>query len=241
MRDEGPGFELSAVPAERRGIRDAVVGRMAFAGDGRRSNQAPVREPRSCSVSARARKQVTGAGGPGEAGTAPAPRLRVVVVDDHHLFRAGVKAELTADCDVVGEAAAPAEAIATIERLARRGAARRAHPRRGRRRRPARAPGDRRPHPRSWRCRSPMPPRTSSDDPRRCARYVTKTIDAAELIAAIERVAAGDAVLQPAPGRVRAPGVLRARATPGESDASLEPLTPREREVLHHLARGLLV
>ena len=32
VRDEGPGFELSAVPAERRGIRDAIVGRMAFAG-----------------------------------------------------------------------------------------------------------------------------------------------------------------------------------------------------------------
>ena len=32
VRDEGPGFDLSAVPAERRGIRDAIVGRMAFAG-----------------------------------------------------------------------------------------------------------------------------------------------------------------------------------------------------------------
>ncbi len=32
VRDEGPGFELSEVPAERRGIRDAIVGRMAFAG-----------------------------------------------------------------------------------------------------------------------------------------------------------------------------------------------------------------
>ena len=32
VRDEGPGFDLEAVPAERRGIRDAIVGRMAFAG-----------------------------------------------------------------------------------------------------------------------------------------------------------------------------------------------------------------
>ena len=38
-----------------------------------------------------------------------------MVVDDHHLFRAGVKAEVQAHCDVVGEAAAPAEAIATID------------------------------------------------------------------------------------------------------------------------------
>jgi signal transduction histidine kinase len=32
IRDEGPGFDPAAVAAERRGIRDAIVGRMAFAG-----------------------------------------------------------------------------------------------------------------------------------------------------------------------------------------------------------------
>jgi signal transduction histidine kinase len=32
VRDEGPGFDAGAVPAERRGIRDAIVGRMASAG-----------------------------------------------------------------------------------------------------------------------------------------------------------------------------------------------------------------
>ena len=32
VRDEGPGFMLADVPAERRGIRDAIVGRMAAAG-----------------------------------------------------------------------------------------------------------------------------------------------------------------------------------------------------------------
>ena len=32
VRDEGPGFDAHAVPAERRGIRDAIVGRMASAG-----------------------------------------------------------------------------------------------------------------------------------------------------------------------------------------------------------------
>jgi signal transduction histidine kinase len=32
VRDEGPGFDIDGVPAERRGIRDAIVGRMAFAG-----------------------------------------------------------------------------------------------------------------------------------------------------------------------------------------------------------------
>jgi len=32
VRDEGPGFELAAVPTERRGVRDAIAGRMAAAG-----------------------------------------------------------------------------------------------------------------------------------------------------------------------------------------------------------------
>jgi signal transduction histidine kinase len=32
VRDNGPGFDFGAVPAERRGLRDAVIGRMAFAG-----------------------------------------------------------------------------------------------------------------------------------------------------------------------------------------------------------------
>jgi signal transduction histidine kinase len=32
VRDDGPGFDLEAVPAERRGIRDALVGRMAAVG-----------------------------------------------------------------------------------------------------------------------------------------------------------------------------------------------------------------
>jgi DNA-binding NarL/FixJ family response regulator len=67
--------------------------------------------------------------------------------------------------------------------------------------------------------------------------YVTKTIDAAELVAAIERVAAGDAYFSP---RLAA-FVLQefsAPQPPTAADPSLESLTPREREVLHHLARG---
>ena len=41
VRDEGPGFDLEAVPAERRGIRDAIVGRMAFAGGWASIDSAP--------------------------------------------------------------------------------------------------------------------------------------------------------------------------------------------------------
>ena len=32
VRDDGPGFDFDSVPVERRGLRDAVIGRMAFAG-----------------------------------------------------------------------------------------------------------------------------------------------------------------------------------------------------------------
>jgi DNA-binding NarL/FixJ family response regulator len=35
-------------------------------------------------------------------------------VDDHHLFRAGVRAELAPHHEVVGEAAAPAEALTMV-------------------------------------------------------------------------------------------------------------------------------
>ena len=34
IRDSGPGFEFASVPSERRGLRDAVIGRMSFAGGG---------------------------------------------------------------------------------------------------------------------------------------------------------------------------------------------------------------
>lgn len=34
IRDSGPGFEFESVPSERRGLRDAVIGRMSVAGGG---------------------------------------------------------------------------------------------------------------------------------------------------------------------------------------------------------------
>jgi signal transduction histidine kinase len=41
IRDRGPGFELDAVPAERRGLRDAVIGRMAAIGGSAAIESAP--------------------------------------------------------------------------------------------------------------------------------------------------------------------------------------------------------
>ena len=68
--------------------------------------------------------------------------------------------------------------------------------------------------------------------------YVTKTIDTAALVAAIERVHHGDAVFSP---RLAAFVLQAFSATQGaapDHDAELDQLTPRERDVLHHLARG---
>jgi DNA-binding NarL/FixJ family response regulator len=74
---------------------------------------------------------------------------------------------------------------------------------------------------------------------------VTKSISAAELLDAIERVRGGDAVFSP-----RLAGFVLdafaaappepAAAAGGDVDADVDQLTPREREVLRHLARGYL-
>ncbi len=66
--------------------------------------------------------------------------------------------------------------------------------------------------------------------------YVTKTISGPELVGAIRRVADGDAVFSPK----LAGFVLDAFASipVAEVDPELDRLTPREREVLQHIARG---
>jgi DNA-binding NarL/FixJ family response regulator len=69
--------------------------------------------------------------------------------------------------------------------------------------------------------------------------YVTKTISGSDLAAAVERVRDGDAVFSP-----RLAGfVLDAFAgepPPAGTDAELDQLTAREREVLQHIARGYM-
>ena len=95
VRDEGPGFDLGAVPTERRGVRDSIVGRMAAVGGSAVIDSEP------------GEGTEVGAADRGDG-------VKIVVVDDHHLFRAGVRAELAAHHEVVGEAATPAEALAVI-------------------------------------------------------------------------------------------------------------------------------
>jgi DNA-binding NarL/FixJ family response regulator len=169
-----------------------------------------------------------------DAGTA---RVRVVVVDDHAMFRSGVRAELGDAVDVVAEAADVDEAVAAVlghdpdvvlldvhlpggggvEVLAR-----------------CAASGS----------RARFLALSVSDAAqdvigviRAGARgYVTKTITGAELVSAIGRVADGDAVFSP-----RLAGfVLDAFA--GQEAPSVDPeldrLSAREREVMRLIARG---
>ena len=164
-------------------------------------------------------------------------RLRIVVVDDHHLFRAGVRAELAAHHDVVGEAGAPAEALAVIAATQPDVVLLDVH-----------LPDGGGVAVLEALAATEAPPRVlalsvsdAAEDVVPMIRagalgYVTKTIDTAELLSAIATVAAGEACFSP---RLAA-FVLQAFSAPAPpaSAVELEALTPREREVLHHLARG---
>jgi DNA-binding NarL/FixJ family response regulator len=164
--------------------------------------------------------------------------LRVVVVDDHQLFRAGVRAELAEVCTVVGEAATPAAAVAVISTTAPDVVLLDVHLPDG---------GGVAVLAGLHQTESPPPVLALSvsdaaEDVVPMIRagalgYVTKTIETSELVHALRTVAAGDAYFSP---RLAA-FVLQAfsdKAPPEVSAPGLEDLTPREREVLHHLARG---
>jgi DNA-binding NarL/FixJ family response regulator len=72
--------------------------------------------------------------------------------------------------------------------------------------------------------------------------YVTKSISAAELQNAIERVREGDAVFSPRLAGFVLDAFAGGAPEPAaqDDDADVDQLTPREREVLRHLARGYL-
>ena len=163
-------------------------------------------------------------------------RLRVVVVDDHHLFRAGVRAELAGHCDIVGEAATPAAAAALLTETKPDVVLLDVHLPDGGGLAVLDALRDRADAPRVL----ALSVSDAADDVVPMIRagalgYVTKTIETDELAAAIRQVAAGDAYFSP---RLAA-FVLQAFSAPDAGDDDeLRALTPREREVLHHLARG---
>ena len=165
-------------------------------------------------------------------------RLKVFLVDDHGMFRAGVRAELGDHVDVVGEAATVAQAISLIASTEPDVVLLDVHMPDGGGR--AVLEGIRRSHPQVKFLALSVS--DAAEDVigliRAGARgYVTKTISPEDLVDAIRRVADGDAVFSP-----RLAGfVLDAFAARPESalaDPELDQLTNREREVLRLLARG---
>ncbi|HZG98577.1 MAG TPA: response regulator transcription factor [Nocardioidaceae bacterium] len=168
------------------------------------------------------------------------PAVSVVIVDDHAMFRSGVRSELGDAVDVLAEAADVDEAVAAVA----------AH------------------HPDVVLLDVHLPGGGGVEVMRQCQRhghspntrylavsvsdaaedviatirggargYVTKTITRAELVSAVRRVAGGDAVFSP-----RLAGfVLDAFAGSidvAAVDEDLDRLTEREREVMRLIARG---
>jgi DNA-binding NarL/FixJ family response regulator len=169
----------------------------------------------------------------------PPAEPRVLIVDDHQLFRAGVRAELEPLLEIAGEAGGVEDALDAIERespdvvlldvhmpdgggveVIRRAAALIETPP----------------------CFLALSVSDAAEDViaiiRAGARgYVTKSISGDELADAVRRVHEGDAVFSP-----RLAGfVLDAFAGPApHPETELDALTAREREVLQHIARGYM-
>ena len=181
--------------------------------------------------------------------TSVPPAPRVLIVDDHQLFRAGVRSELEGRVDIAGDAATVDDAVREIASIAPDVVLLDVHMPDGggveviRR---AVAQGD--------------PPRflalsvsDAAEDViaviRAGARgYVTKSISGPELADAVRRVHDGDAVFSPklagfvldafAGAPPSAPPRAAVGHAAGGSDPDLDQLTPREREVLRLIARG---
>jgi DNA-binding NarL/FixJ family response regulator len=173
---------------------------------------------------------------------------RVVIVDDHHLFRSGVRAELGEQVAVVGDAGGVEEAVAVIERERPDVVLLDVHMPDGGGVEVIRRLGDRGSRVRFL----ALSVSDTAEDViaviRAGARgYVTKSISGGELAQAVLRVAGGDAVFSPrlagfvldafALAGQRSPA---APQRPAGEDPQLDQLTPREREVLRHIARGYM-
>jgi DNA-binding NarL/FixJ family response regulator len=161
---------------------------------------------------------------------------RVVIVDDHALFRTGVRTGLGDAVDVVGEAGSVAEAIPLIVETDPDVVLLDVHLPDGGGQAVITGVAPQRPAVRFL----ALSVSDAAEDVIAVVRagargYVTKTISEADLAEAISRVAEGDAVFSP-----RLAGFVLDAFNADEPirDAELDELTTREREVLRLIARG---
>ena len=166
-------------------------------------------------------------------------RLRVVLVDDHRLFRAGVRTELGDAVEVVGEAETVGEAVALIRGLQPDVVLLDVHMPDGGGRAVLAGVGADAPATRFL----ALSVSDAAEDVigviRAGARgYVTKSISAADLADAVLRVADGDAVFSPRLAGFVLDAFSSSPPLPDAADEDLDRLTARERDVLRLIARG---
>ena len=165
-------------------------------------------------------------------------RVTVFIVDDHAVFRSGVRTELGAHVDVVGEAGTVPEAIDGIRAARPDVVLLDVHLPDGGGQAVLAALATELPATRFL----ALSVSDAAEDVigviRAGARgYVTKTISAAELVDAVRRVADGDTVFSPRLAGFVLDAFRDAPVAPA-IDPELDQLTNREREVLRLLARG---
>ncbi|HEX2360751.1 MAG TPA: response regulator transcription factor [Jiangellaceae bacterium] len=167
----------------------------------------------------------------------PQRPIRVVLVDDHAMFRTGVRAELGTAVAVVGEAAEAQEAVRVVLEQKPDVVLLDVHLPGGGGAEVLRKVNPKQPEVKFLALSVSDAAEDVIGTIRAGARgYVTKSITGDELVAAIKRVADGDAVFSP-----RLAGFVLdafAGSEPPSVDDDLDRLTAREREVLRLIARG---
>ncbi|HEV2373979.1 MAG TPA: response regulator transcription factor [Streptosporangiaceae bacterium] len=167
----------------------------------------------------------------------------MVIVDDHGLFRSGVRSELGGAVEVAGEADDVGPAIEVIAKLVPDVVLLDVHLPGGGGQAVVTATKVTHPQVRFLALSASDAPEDVIAVIRAGARgYVTKTISGPELVAAVQRVAAGDAVFSPRLAGFVLDAFAAMAGAGGEQRPSFDPeldqLTGREREVLRLIARG---
>ena len=164
-------------------------------------------------------------------------RLKVFVVDDHAMFRAGIRSEIADRVWIAEDAGSVSEAITGILETKPQVVLLDVHLPDGGGRAVIEGVRAKNDDVQFLALSASDAAEDVIDIIRAGARgYVTKTVSAEELVDAIRRVADGDAVFSPK----LAGFVLDAFASipVAQIDSDLDQLTAREREVLQHVARG---